>query len=214
MYLTPKPRRGRHRKPRTRRFPLRHLAAVTLAAVVVAIPSTANGDADRPARAAGVAELDVPPAPYHDGNPWPTSAPVLCLVDQTHGFPVEQAADAYADFVTMIVVDEAPCPEDTYPITVGTEINTEDTRAGWWIPELDGDGRFIGGSITLNMLHANRSWPEYWRVLLMHELGHAAGLDHTWEGESIMKSDVGALLAGEVTEQDREQLEQIYGGAR
>ncbi|TDD98889.1 matrixin family metalloprotease [Jiangella asiatica] len=153
-----------------------------------------------------VAPPEPQPAPYSTGDRLEGTDPVLCIEDHTSGFPVAQAAAEFEGLVRMVVEDD--CSGQPNAVLVALVIRDDESWSGWYNgPNPSRDGAAL---ISLNVAEAFRLDARGWRMVLVHELGHAAGLDHTFEGESVMDpldySDHDGL-----TESDRRQLAEMYG---
>jgi hypothetical protein len=73
----------------------------------------------------------------------------------------------------------------------------------------DGDRRIVSASVTLAFSHSDGHalTSEEVRVLALHELGHAIGLDHTNEAGSIMRARVRVRA---ISPADRERAMRLY----
>lgn len=154
------------------------------------------------------AHTDPEPADYNTQGRWPGTDPLVCVLDETHGFPVVQAAAEFGDLPVTFVV-ETDCTGYVNVVRIVTIINVEDGNAGWFRAERRSDGLYASATIWLNVGQAFRLDPHDWRMVLVHELGHAAGLAHTHEADSVMDPLDYAGQDG-LTETDRGQIEQLY----
>lgn len=110
-----------------------------------------------------------------------TAGPELCLLDQTNGFPVEQAARAF-DGVANVQVQE-DCTDHDNAVVVRVVIRDE-SWSGWYNgPHESRNGAAL---ISLNVGQAFRLGPHGWEQVIVHEIGHALGLDHNDRADSTM----------------------------
>lgn len=188
------------RERRLQRRPL-VLAVLGLSVMLVAImaalvSSAADVQADSPMRVAD----------YNTLGRWPGTDPTVCLEDHTGGFPVGAAAGEFAGVFEFVVADE--CTEHEHVVTVVTINDPGMSNSAWFDAEWARPGVYESGEIRLNVAQGFRMDPTGWRAVLVHELGHAAGLAHTYEGESIMHP----LLYAErhLTEVDLAQIAELY----
>ena len=139
------------------------------------------------------------------GRPLPGGA--LCLVDETGGFPVEQAAAEFDGLPVAVTVGDCT---DAEHVAVVRTVMRDESWSGWWnSPNADREH----GLISLNLSQAFRIDGEgHWRSILVHEIAHAVGLEHTYEGESIMHPLVGATVHDGLTDTDRAQIEELDTG--
>ncbi|HEX7105809.1 MAG TPA: matrixin family metalloprotease [Acidothermaceae bacterium] len=107
--------------------------------------------------------------------------PELCLVNTTTGFPVAEAAAEY-DGLANVTVGGCDDAENVAIVQI-----VERPGAGWsgWYnsPNAERDGAAL---ISLNVAAAYRMTPHGWHMALVHEIGHALGLDHETEQPSVM----------------------------
>lgn len=196
----------RHARRRRRRHPV--LAGVTALGLLLAALASCSDDA--PAAADGPV-----PADYNGMGRWPGPSPTVCIEDHTGsvgntgaGFPVRQAVDEFEDLPITLVV-ETDCRGYGNVVDVVTVNDRDSAHSAWTRTERDDNGRYTSGRVELNLAQAFRLDPRGWRLVLVHELGHIAGLEHTFEGESVMHpltyTDVDGL-----TDTDRDQIRQLY----
>ncbi|PSK93013.1 matrixin [Haloactinopolyspora alba] len=145
---------------------------------------------------------------YHDQGHWPGPNPTVCVQDETRGFPVTEAAAEFAGTPVRFVV-ETDCSGYGNVVQVEPDINPDSTAAGWFRAQRDDDGYYESAMIWLNVDQAFRLDPHAWRMILVHELGHAAGLSHT-DGHGSVMDPVDTSDADGLTDADRAQLDELY----
>jgi hypothetical protein len=173
--------------------------AVALAAGAVAVTAAV---VDEPATATAEPAAY---ADYNDGRRLVGEPPTLCIEDHTGGFPVREAAWAYDGIIEMVI--EPDCADYVNAVQVVTVISEDQLHAGWYDPPAK--ERDYQGLIKLDVGEAYRMDPRAWRLVLIHELGHAVGLQHTNEAVSLMNGRY-TLEFDDLTPADLEQLREIY----
>lgn len=180
-----------------------------LAAVAVAAVSVFTGLADATANGNDPA----PVADYNTGGRWPTSMTELCIEDKTHGFPVAEAAKDFDGLVDMKV--QADCTGEPFIVHVITADEPGQKWMGkfsaYYVNDDEQARVYRDGWIQLNIGRAYRIDADDWRVVLIHELGHAVGLGHADAGYSVMDPSRAMYQNRHLTETDREQIRAIYG---
>lgn len=194
----PRPaRRGRHRRPR--RWP-HFLALAAAGSLVVLAVLYALGARDVAAHTSELA-----PADY---NGWPAVTAPLCLEDHTGGFPVREAAAEFAGLVDVVVADD--CAGYASRVWVITR-TSEESWAGWYnSPNAERAGAAL---ISLNLSQAYRLDTHGWRMLLVHEIGHALGLEHPPAHVDSVMEPTGYDDHYGLTPTDRSQLQELYSAA-
>lgn len=171
-------------------------AAIAAAVTVAAAAATATS----PGKTATAA------VPDYTFGAWPE--PRLCVLDQTDDMPVAEAAAAFEGTpVTFDVRDQCAGRPTVVVLTV------EDPTAEW---AASTDTRGLGATQGEVWLRANTHHDqprESWRSLLVHELGHTVGLDHTHR-HSVMNTDLIYDLDDGLTQTDRAVLDALYATSR
>ncbi len=182
---------------------LRFIGGLLLvAASVFALSGTTEANGEQPVSDADVTREE--PLGH-----WAGAAPLVCLQDETNGFPVAEAAKDFEDLPVRLSVQD-DCSAHGNVVRVVTRIVEDDsTYSAWFRGEYrDGTNIFTGGTIWLNLDQAFRHTPESWTAVIRHEIGHAVGLGHG-EGETIMHP-VNYPEVEHLTEGDRAAVAELY----
>ncbi|PSL04101.1 hypothetical protein CLV30_106104 [Haloactinopolyspora alba] len=184
---------------------LRTLAGVALVVAGVLLPTSAAGG-DLPQLDAGVTREE-------SLGRWPGVAPLVCVQDETAGFPVREAAADFRDLPVRLVVKD-DCTHHGNVVRVVTRMAEDCCYSAWFKGErMEHDPElFASATIWLNVDQAYRHTPESWAAAIRHELGHAAGLGHG-DGTTVMHP-TGYTEVGHLTEGDRQAIADIYERSR
>lgn len=186
------------------------IAIVGLAIILAAVMLGGTSHADTtPTAGKTTGTIERPTHDVADYHRDPLPGATLCLEDHTGGFPIAAAAAEFDGIVDITVTDD--CTGHRNIAIVQTVIRSDESWSGWYnSPNAERDGAAL---ISLNLGEAYRHDPASWRKVAAHEIGHAVGLGHSHEGETIMDPYLYPTVDG-LTRQDRDQLAEIYGGGR